>query len=203
MASLQWISSKQLILLLSSHYCRLTILKVWVRSKKVSYRPMFCSLHSLLYLPQHEDHVYTPSVGPWPALAFWCVFNFHTVNRGGMWKNLTCFDCLPKTFPILRQVMKVRKVRRSTMGHCWAASSSPMVSSRGAFCSPSPPCSLSASALCSVRQKRTYWMAFTSISEQMAVYSTFGVSSHAQKPFRNSSLSCCLLTTVPSSPTWR
>ena len=30
---------------------------------------------------------------------------------------------------------------------------------------------------------------------------TFGVSSHAQKSSRNSSLSCCLLTTAPLSPT--
>ena len=28
----------------------------------------------LLYLPQHGDHVYGPSVGPEPTLAFWCVF---------------------------------------------------------------------------------------------------------------------------------
>ena len=28
----------------------------------------------LLYLPQHEDHVSRPSVGPEPALAFWRVF---------------------------------------------------------------------------------------------------------------------------------
>ena len=28
----------------------------------------------LLYLPQHEGHVYGPSVGPEPTLAFWRVF---------------------------------------------------------------------------------------------------------------------------------
>ena len=28
----------------------------------------------LLYLPQHDDHVYGPSVGPEPTLAFWRVF---------------------------------------------------------------------------------------------------------------------------------
>ena len=33
--------------------------------------------------------------------------------------------------------------------------------------------------------------------------STFGVSSHARKPFRNSSLSYCFLTTAPFSPTRR
>ena len=27
----------------------------------------------LLYLPQHEDHVYSPSAGPEPTLAFWRV----------------------------------------------------------------------------------------------------------------------------------
>ena len=30
-----------------------------------------------LYLPQHEDHVYGPSAGPEPALAFWRVFLFY------------------------------------------------------------------------------------------------------------------------------
>ena len=28
---------------------------------------------SILNLPQHEHHVYGPSVGPEPTLAFWCV----------------------------------------------------------------------------------------------------------------------------------
>ena len=28
----------------------------------------------LLYLPQHVDHVYSPSTGPEPTLAFWYVF---------------------------------------------------------------------------------------------------------------------------------
>ena len=28
----------------------------------------------LLYLPQHEDHVYGPSIGPEPTSAFWRVF---------------------------------------------------------------------------------------------------------------------------------
>ena len=42
-----------------------------------------------------------------------------------------------------------------------------------------------------------------SVSEQTAVSVTFGVSSHALKPSRNLSLSCCLLTTAPYSPTRR
>ena len=46
-------------------------------------------------------------------------------------------------------------------------------------------------------------MASTSVSEQTAVTPTFGVSSHARKPSRNLSLSCCLLTTAPFSPTQR
>ena len=45
-----------------------------------------------------------------------------------------------------------------------------------------PHCSPSSSASCSVRQKRICQTAFTSVSEQTAVYSTFGVSSHARKP---------------------
>ena len=54
-----------------------------------------------------------------------------------------------------------------------------------------------------MRQKRTCQTAPTSIFEQTAVSSTFGVSSHARKPLRNSSLRCCLLTTAPFSPTRR
>ena len=49
--------------------------------------------------------------------------------------------------------------------------------------------------------QKTCQMASTSVSKQTAVSSTFSVSSHAQKPLRNSSLSCCLLTIVPFSPT--
>ena len=35
----------------------------------------------LLYLPQHEDHVYGPSVGPEPTLAFWRVFLYYRLNE--------------------------------------------------------------------------------------------------------------------------
>ena len=41
------------------------------------------------------------------------------------------------------------------------------------------------------------------VSEQMAVSSPFGVSSHARKPSENSSQICCLPTTAPFSPTRR
>ena len=27
-----------------------------------------------MYLPQHENHVYSPSVGPEPTLAFWRIY---------------------------------------------------------------------------------------------------------------------------------
>ena len=87
------------------------------------------------------------------------------------------------------------------MGLCQTASPSPTASSMDAFWPPHP--SPSSSALCSVRQKRTYQTASTSISEQTTVSSTFGVFSHARKPPRNSSLSCSLLTTAPFSPTRR
>ena len=104
--------------------------------------------------------------------------------------------------------MKFSKVRQSTTGLCLAASLSPTASSRNA--SWPPHCS-SSSASCSVRQRRTRQTASTSVSEQMAVSSTFGISSHAtfgvfshaRKPLRNLSLSCCLLMTVPFLPTWR
>ena len=45
--------------------------------------------------------------------------------------------------------------------------------------------------------------ASTSVSKQTAVSWTSRVSSHARKPFRNLSLSCCFLTTAPFSPTRR
>ena len=51
--------------------------------------------------------------------------------------------------------------------------------------------------------KRICQTASTSVSEQTAVSSTFGVSSHAPNPSRKSSLSCNLLTTAPFSPTRR
>ena len=44
-----------------------------VRSTKAAYRPVLFSAF-LLYLPQHEDHVYGPSVGPETTLSFWRVF---------------------------------------------------------------------------------------------------------------------------------
>ena len=52
-------------------------------------------------------------------------------------------------------------------------------------------------------EKRTCQTASTFVSEQTPISSTPGVSSHARKPSRNSSLSCCLLTTAPFSPTRR
>ena len=78
------------------------------------------------------------------------------------------------------------------MGLCRATSPSPTASSRDAFWPPHfSPCS---SASYSVRQKTTCQTASTSVSGLTAVSSTFCVSSHARKPSRNSSLSCCLLT---------
>ena len=85
------------------------------------------------------------------------------------------------------------------MGLWQTASPSQTAASRAAFwpphCSPS-------SASCFIRQKRTCQMASTSVSKQMAMSSTFSIL-HARKPPRNSSLSCCLLTTVFFSPLWR
>ena len=64
-------------------------------------------------------------------------------------------------------------------------------------CVKAPP------ALFSVRQTRTCQTASASVSEQTAVCSPFGISSHTQKPLRNSSLNCCSLMTAPLSPTRR
>ena len=72
------------------------------------------------------------------------------------------------------------------MSLCKAASPSPTASSRDAFWPPH--CSPFSSASCFVRQKRNCQTASTSVFEQTAVTSTFGVSSHARKPSRNSSL---------------
>ena len=52
---------------------RLTVSKALVRSTKAAHTHVLFSAF-LLYLPQHEDHVYGPSVGPEPTLAFWHVF---------------------------------------------------------------------------------------------------------------------------------
>ena len=76
------------------------------------------------------------------------------------------------------------------MSLCWAASLSPMASSRDA--SWSPHCSPSSSASCSMRQKRTCQMASTSVSKQTLQPSMF---SRTHKN-HSSSLSCCLLTTA-------
>ena len=86
------------------------------------------------------------------------------------------------------------------MGLCRAASPSPTASSRDAFW---PPHCSPASVSCSVRQKRACKTVSKSVSEQTVVSSIFGVSSHARKPSRNASVSYCLLTTAPFSPTRR
>ena len=94
--------------------------------------------------------------------------------------------------PIVARKVSNSKLRWSTMGLCRATSPSPTASSRDAFWPPHfSPCS---SASYSVRQKTTCQTASTSVSGLTAVSSTFCVSSHARKPSRNSSLSCCLLT---------
>ena len=35
----------------------------------------------LLFLPQHEDHVYGPSLGPEPILAFWRAFGMGLISK--------------------------------------------------------------------------------------------------------------------------
>ena len=52
---------------------RLTVSKALVRSTKAAHTHVLFSAF-LLYLPQHEDHVYGPSVRPEPTLAFLHVF---------------------------------------------------------------------------------------------------------------------------------
>ena len=49
-------------------------IKSLVRAMKAACRPVLCSLHFSMNLPQHEDHVCRPSVGPERTLTFWRVF---------------------------------------------------------------------------------------------------------------------------------
>ena len=108
---------------------------------------------------------------------------YGTVNRDGLWKILARLGCPSKFHNILRKLHEGQQRSGKAQWVSRTASPSPTASSRDAFWPPH--CSPSSSTLCSVRQTRTCQTASTSVSEQTAVSSTFGVSSHARKPSRN------------------
>ena len=150
----------------------------------------------IFVLRQIQEKCREQNMGLYPA--FVDLILSAVMDCGKSWRAVA----VPPNFsPSSASFMKVSKVRWSIMGLCRAASPSPTASSRDAFWPTH--CSPSSSASCSVRQMRTCQTASTSVFEQTAVSSTFGVSSHARKPSRNSSLSCCLLMTAHFSPTRR
>ena len=125
---------------------------------------------------------------------------FYTVSRDGLWKIPARLDCPPppQFLTILRQLHECQK---GQVNHNGSLSGNFPISEgikQDAFWPPHRFPSSSAS--CSVRQKRTCQTASIFVSEQTAVSSTFGISSHARKPSRSSQLSCYLLTTAPSRP---
>ena len=115
-------------------------------------------------------------------------------NPGAPWLS-------PQFLTILRQL---HEGQQDQVKHNGSLSGSFLISNsvkRDAFWPPL--CSPSSSASCFVKQKRNCQTASTSVPEQIAVCSTVDVSLHSRRPFRNSSLRCCLLTTAPFSPTRR
>ena len=119
----------------------------------------------------------------------------------GLWKILARLGCPPKFLTILCQL---HEGQQGQVEHNVSLLGSfPISNGIKQGCVLALHCSPSSTASCSVRQKRTCHTAYTSVSKKTAVSSTFGVSSHAQKPSRNSSLSCCLLRTAPFLPTRR
>ena len=126
---------------------------------------------------------------------------FDTVRRDGLWKIRARFGCPPKFLTFLRQL---HEGQQGQVKHNGSLSGSfPVSNGVKQECVLAPHFSPSSSASCFVMQKRTCQTASTSVFEQRAVSSTFGVSSHARKPSRNSSLSCCSQKTTPFSPTRR
>ena len=136
------------------------------------------------------------NIGPYAA--FVDLTRFDTVSRNGLWKILARLGCPPKFLAVLH---KLHEGQQGQVKHNGSLSGSfPISNGVTQGCILAPHCSQSSSASCCVRQKRICQMANTFVFEQLTV-TTFGVSSQAQKPSRNPSLSCCLLTTAPFSPT--
>ena len=92
---------------------------------------------------------------------------FYTVSRDGLWKILARLGGPPK---FLTNLCQLHKGQRGQVKHNGSRRQAGMRSSWSPYCSPS------SSPSCSVRQKRTCQTSSTSVSEQTAVSSTFGVS---------------------------
>ena len=126
---------------------------------------------------------------------------FDTVSRDGLWKILACLGCLPKFLTMLRQLSEGQQ---GQMKHNGSLSGSFPISNgvkQGCVLAP------------------TLFSIFFSIMLREAkedlpdgIYVRFRTDSSLfnlrrllarTKTMRNSSLSCCLLTTAPFSPTWR
>ena len=92
-----------------------------------------------------------------------------TVSRDGLWKILARLGGPPQFLTIFCQLHEGQQGQVKHNGSRRQA---------GMRSSWPPYCTLSSSPSCSVRQKRTCQTSSTSVSEQAAVSSTFGVSSH-------------------------
>ena len=124
---------------------------------------------------------------------------FDTVSRDKLRKILARLGCPPKLLIILRQLHKGQQGQDKHNGSL--SGNFPISNGLEQGCVLAPTLFSIFFSIMLREAKEDLQTAFTSVSEQTAVSSTFGVSSHARKPSRNSSLSRCLLTTAPFSST--
>ena len=125
---------------------------------------------------------------------------FDTVCRDGLWKILARLGCPPKFLIIFRQLHEGQQSQVKRNGSL--SGSSPISNGVDQGCVLAPTfISIFFSIMLHEAKEDLPDGIYIFFSEQTAVSSTFGVSSLAQKPSRNSSLSCCLLTTASFSPT--
>ena len=123
---------------------------------------------------------------------------FDTVSRDGLWKILACLGCLPKFLTMLRQLSEGQQ---GQMKHNGSLSGSfPILNGVKQGCVLAPTL-FSIFRIMFREAKDDLPDGIYILFEQMAVSSTFSVSSHTRKPSRNLSLSCCLQTTAPFSLT--
>ena len=126
---------------------------------------------------------------------------FDTVSHGGPWKILAHLGCPPKFLTNLCQLHEGQQGQVKHNGYL--SGSFPIFNGVKQGCVLAP-------TLFSIFFNITLHEAKEDLPDDIyirfrteAVSSTSGVSSHARKPLRNSSLSCCLLMTAPFSPTRR
>ena len=124
---------------------------------------------------------------------------FDTVSRDGLWKILACLDCPPKFLTILHQLHKAGSGEAQWV----SVGSFPNSNSVKQGCVLAPTLSSIFLSIMLREEKEDLPDGIYIRFRTDGSLSTFGVSSHARKPAINSSLSCCLLTTPPFSPTRR